>query len=175
MMNKPAGYLSAREDSHGDNVALDLVGDDCNFYELSPAGRLDKDSEGFLLLTNDGDFIHSIISPNRHVDKVYYIKTENTLPENIAESFRKGITLGDGYKCLPGEIEIKSGECEALVTIHEGKFHQVKRMVAACGGKVTYLKRLSIGGVALDENLRPGEYRELTAEELEKLNEKTGD
>ncbi len=169
MMNKPAGIISASEGNSRETCCADLVGEDFGFYEPSPAGRLDKDSEGFLILTNDGDFIHSIISPGRVVDKEYYIKTESKLSDADAERFREGIVLGDGTLCRPGKLEIVGDGREAVVTIHEGKFHQVKRMVAALGNKVLYLKRISIGGVALDEKLGAGEYRELTADEMEVL------
>ena len=172
MMNKPGGVISAVRDEHGDVVAADLVGEDYNFYGLSPAGRLDKDSEGLLILTNDGDFIHGIISPGRHVDKKYYIEAEGEFTEADCRSFEKGITLGDGYVCLPARLEIiesQDGKSRAYVTVHEGKFHQVKRMAAACGKKVTYLKRVSVGSVLLDEGLKPGAYRELTEEELRLL------
>lgn len=178
MMNKPAGVISATEDAHGEVCAADLVGSDYNFYQLSCAGRLDKDSEGFLLLTNDGDFIHNIISPKKKVDKIYYIEVDGELTEKDTELLAEGITLGDGYVTLLAKLtvtEAANGKSKALVTIHEGKFHQVKRMIKSCGKTVTYLKRLSIGGVTLDESLEKGAYRELTREELEELYEKTGD
>ena len=174
MMNKPAGILSCGDGVPGVKVAADLVGDDFGFYDLSPAGRLDADSEGFLILTNDGNFIHNVISPARNVSKEYFIRTEGVLDENDREAFENGVVLGDGYKCLDASLEIlrtdiESRTSEAVVTVHEGKFHQVKRMVLARGKKVTYLKRISVGGVALDTSLKPGEYRELTREELDKL------
>lgn len=174
MMNKPAGVLSCGDGVPGVKEAKDLVGEDFGFYDLSPAGRLDADSEGFLILTNDGNFIHSIISPSRNVSKEYYIRTEGVLDKADCEAFANGVVLGDGYKCLGAHLEIlkadqAGGVSEAVVTVHEGKFHQVKRMALARGKKVTYLKRISVGGVPLDPSLEPGEYRELTREELAKL------
>lgn len=172
MMNKPAGVLSATEDYGRKTVATDLIGDDFSHYELSPAGRLDIDSEGFLLLTNDGGFIHDIITPSRHVEKVYFCRINGVADESDIEAFAEGITLADGYKCMPAKLEIlSSGEfsCEVYVTICEGKFHQVKRMFLARRMQVTYLKRVSIGGVELDNDLETGGYRELTEEELSLL------
>ncbi len=174
MMNKPAGVLSCGDGVPGVKEAKDLVGEDFGFYDLSPAGRLDADSEGFLILTNDGNFIHSIISPSRNVSKEYFIRTEGVLDEADCEAFANGVVLGDGYKCLGARLEIlkadqAGGVSEAVVTVHEGKFHQVKRMALARGKKVTYLKRISVGGVPLDPSLEPGEYRELSREELAKL------
>lgn len=172
MMNKPAGVLSATEDMGGKIVAAELIGESYSHYELSPAGRLDIDSEGFLLLTNDGSFIHDIITPGRHVDKVYFCRVSGAVGNDDIEAFREGITLADGYKCMPARLELLSQSeygCSVNVTICEGKFHQVKRMFLARHMQVTYLKRVSIGGVTLDGNLAEGEYRELTENELERL------
>ena len=172
MMNKPQGVLSATEDYRGAAVATELVGDDFNFYDLSPAGRLDIDTEGFLLLTNDGMFIHDIISPSKNVDKVYYCEADGEADETDIKAFEKGLTIDGGFKCMPAKLEIiesGNGKCRAYTTVQEGKFHQVKRMFLARGKKITYLKRISIGGVELDKNLAVGEYRELTENELEKL------
>lgn len=176
MMNKPSGVISATEDSHGERTAAELVSSDFNFYELSCAGRLDKDAEGFLILTNDGDFNHKIISPKSNIDKVYFIRGNGKFDDDTEEKFAEGIVFSDGFKCLPAAIQILlqvNGSAEALVRIHEGKFHQVKKMAKTCGVSVTYLKRLSIGGVVLDDRLLPGQYRELTKEEMEILYEKT--
>ncbi len=175
MMNKPAGVLSATEDYGGKTVATDLIGEDFSHYELSPAGRLDIDSEGFLLLTNDGGFIHDIITPSRHVEKVYFCRINGVAGDSDIEAFKEGITLADGYKCMPAKLEILTKSdfsCTVHVTICEGKFHQVKRMFLARRMQVTYLKRVSIGGVRLDDNLEIGEYRELTEEELLSLGAK---
>ncbi len=175
MMNKPAGVLSATEDYGRKTVATDLIGEDFAHYELSPAGRLDIDSEGFLLLTNDGGFIHDIITPNRRVEKVYFCRINGVAGVDDIKAFAEGITLADGYRCMPAKLEIlttSEQSCTVHVTICEGKFHQVKRMFLARRMQVTYLKRISIGGVMLDDDLDLGEYRELSEQELEKLKEK---
>ena len=130
-------------------------------------GRLDKDTEGLLLLTDDGKTAHDLLSPRHHVDKVYYARTEGRLTPEDAAAFEAGMTLGDGLRCLPAGLEILSAgeESEALVTLREGKFHQVKRMLAARGKPVTYLRRVRMGNLTLDPALKPGEYRFLTPEE----------
>ena len=148
MLHKPAGVLRRRS--------------------LSPVGRLDKDTEGLLLLTNDGALAHRLLAPRSHVDKVYYARVEGALEPADAAAFAAGMTLGDGLECLPAGLEILSpGEC--LVTLREGKFHQVKRMLVARGKPVTYLKRLSMGPLRLDPELAPGAFRMLTAEEKKAL------
>ena len=156
MLNKPAGFLSATEDSR-DRTVLDLLEENDRAFDLFPAGRLDKDSEGLLILTDDGEYCHNIISPKKHVYKTYYVEVEAPLEETDCDAFEKGIVLGDGMVCL------------GLVTIREGKFHQVKRMLGSLGKKVTYLKRLSIGGLVLDGSLAKGEYREMTETEVQKV------
>ena len=167
MLHKPAGVLSATEDSRQQTV-LDLLPGELRRRGLSPVGRLDKDTEGLLLLTNDGLLTHRLLSPRSHVDKVYYARVEGTLEPADAAAFAAGMTLGDGLECLPAGLEILSpGEC--LVTLREGKFHQVKRMLAARGKPVTYLKRLSMGPLRLDPELAPGAFRMLTAEEKKAL------
>lgn len=170
MMNKPQGVISATEDRRGQTPATDLVGPEFSMYELSPAGRLDIDTEGFLLLTNDGAFIHDVITPKRHVVKEYFAELEGVASEEDREAFAKGIVLADGTQCMEAELELlnanpETGTSGVLVRICEGKFHQVKRMMLSRGLKVTYLKRMAIGGVRLDEALAPGAYRELTAAE----------
>ena len=167
MLNKPAGFLSATEDSR-DRTVLDLLEENDRAFDLFPAGRLDKDSEGLLILTDDGEYCHNIISPKKHVYKTYYVEVEAPLEETDCDAFEKGIVLGDGMVCLPGKLEIP-GEKTGLVTIREGKFHQVKRMLGSLGKKVTYLKRLSIGGLVLDGSLAKGEYREMTETEVQKV------
>ena len=167
MLHKPAGVLSAVEDKRQKTV-LDLLPEELQRRGLSPVGRLDKDTEGLLLLTNDGELTHKLLSPRHHVDKVYYARVEGVLEKADCEAFAVGMTLGDGLECLPAGLEILS-DSEALVTLQEGKFHQVKRMLAACGKPVTYLKRLSMGPLQLDESLQPGEFRHLTEEELAAL------
>ncbi len=166
MMNKPSGYLSATEDSM-DKTVLDLMDKKYKKLGLFPAGRLDKDTEGLLILTDDGDFCHNIITPGKKVPKVYFAEVFGQLAENHIKMFEEGIILGDGYKCRQGKLEVlpDSDGSKCLITIEEGKFHQVKRMVAACNCQVVYLKRLKIGGLALDSELAPGEYRDLTSEE----------
>ncbi|MGM9619114.1 MAG: pseudouridine synthase [Oscillospiraceae bacterium] len=167
MMNKPAGLLSATEDGRQKTV-LDLLPQELRRQELFPVGRLDKDTEGLLLLTNDGAAAHALLSPKKHVDKVYFVRTAGRLTKEHCRRFREGLTLADGLRCLPAELEIlRAGEeeSEAYVTLREGKFHQVKRMLLACGCPVTYLKRVRMGNLTLDPALRPGDYRLLTPEE----------
>lgn len=167
MLHKPAGVLSAARDSRQKTV-LDLLPPELRRRSLSPVGRLDKDTEGLLLLTNDGALAHRLLAPRSHVDKVYYARVEGALEPADAAAFAAGMTLGDGLECLPAGLEILSpGEC--LVTLREGKFHQVKRMLAARGKPVTYLKRLSMGPLRLDPELAPGAFRMLTAEEKKAL------
>ena len=167
MLHKPAGVLSAVEDSRQQTV-LDLLTPELRKRGLSPVGRLDKDTEGLLLLTNDGELTHKLLSPRHHVDKVYYARVEGQLEPADCAAFAAGMTLGDGLECMPAGLEILSPS-EALVTLQEGKFHQVKRMLAARGKPVLYLKRLSMGSLRLDEHLQPGEFRPLTEEELAAL------
>ena len=170
MLHKPAGVLSATEDGHGRTV-LDLLPEMYRRRGLFPVGRLDRDTEGLLLLTDDGNLAHELLSPKKHVDKVYYAQVDGALTPEDRAAFEAGITLGDGVSCRSAGLEILSSgaRSEALVTLREGKFHQVKRMFAIRGKQVTYLKRLSMGPLTLDESLAPGEYRELTDEEEKKL------
>ncbi|MCI6189375.1 MAG: rRNA pseudouridine synthase [Clostridium sp.] len=171
MMNKPAGVVSATFDNR-DETVIDLLEIDHQAFEPFPVGRLDKDTVGLLFLTNDGELNHRLISPKWHVDKVYYAKIDKAVGENDIKAFKAGIKLDDGYLCKEGKLEIiNSSEegSEVLVTIQEGKFHQVKRMFQALGKEVIYLKRIKFGGISLDEDLEEGEYRELTEKELELL------
>ena len=170
MLHKPAGVLSATDDAR-QNTVLDLLPKELQRQGLFPVGRLDKDTEGLLLLTNDGALAHALLAPKKHVDKVYYAKTDGTLTQDDCDAFAQGITLADGLHCLPAKLTIlHAGETsEALVTLREGKFHQVKRMLAARSNTVIYLKRLQMGTLHLDDSLAAGAYRELTAEELENL------
>jgi 16S rRNA pseudouridine516 synthase len=164
MMDKPAGVLSATEDNK-QNTVLDLVSDEMKRMGLFPVGRLDKDTSGLLLLTNDGEFAHKVISPKSHVEKLYYAKVDGELTESDVKAFKKGLVLGDGLHCMPAKLEILgAGEC--LVTVMEGKYHQVKRMLASRGAPVLELRRLAIGGLRLGEKLAPGEYVELDEEAL---------
>ena len=164
MLNKPAGYLSATEDGRGATV-LDLLPPELQRQGLFPVGRLDKDTEGLLLLTDDGPLGHALLSPKNHVDKVYYAKVEGRLDRTDAEALAAGMVLGDGLHCLPAELEPLGDGSQCHVTLREGKYHQVKRMLAARGKPVVYLKRLSMGPIALDPALAPGEWRPLTGEE----------
>lgn len=170
MMNKPASVLSATFDDK-DGTVIDLLEDSHKVFDPFPIGRLDKDTVGLLLLTNDGDLNHRLISPKHHVPKVYYAKVNMPLSEKDIKSFKDGIVLDDGYKSLPGELQIleSNDESSCKLTIYEGKYHQVKRMFNSLGGDVTYLKRLSFGKLDLDENLKEGEYRELSDNEIKML------
>lgn len=168
MLHKPAGVLTATEDRRQETV-LDLLPPELRRRALSPVGRLDKDTEGLLLLTNDGQLAHRLLSPKSHVDKVYYARVDGALEPGDIAAFAAGMTLGDGLECLPAGLEILS-PTEALVTLREGKFHQVKRMLAARGKPVLYLKRLSMGRLRLDPALAPGAWRMLTEEERSALN-----
>lgn len=168
MLHKPAGVLTATEDRRQETV-LDLLPPELRRRALSPVGRLDKDTEGLLLLTNDGQLAHRLLSPKSHVDKVYYARVDGALEPGDIAAFAAGMTLGDGLECLPAGLEILS-PTEALVTLREGKFHQVKRMLAARGKPVLYLKRLSMGRLRLDPALAPSAWRMLTEEERSALN-----
>ena len=167
MMDKPAGVLSATEDGRQKTV-LDLVSPEMRRMGLFPVGRLDKDTRGLLLLTNDGDFAHRVISPKSGIEKRYYARVEGKLDETDREAFRQGLILGDGTKCLPAKLELL-GEGECLVTVMEGKYHQVKRMLASRGAPVKQLRRLSIGGLVLGNELTAGSWRELEAADIAKL------
>ena len=169
MLNKPAGYVSATTDVK-DKTVLDLITDKRR-KDLFPVGRLDKDTEGLLLITNDGDLAHRLLAPKKHVDKLYYAKVEGLVTEDDVKTFAEGVNIGDDEMTRPAVLEIlKSDEISEIhLTIQEGKFHQVKRMFEAVGKKVIYLKRVSMGTLRLDENLKLGEYRALTEEELEHL------
>ncbi len=164
MLNKPAGVVSATYDNR-DIAVISLVPEEYMHYELFPVGRLDKDTEGLLIITNDGAAAHKALSPKHHVPKVYYAETDGKIMQEDIEKFKEGIILDDGYKTMPAVLE-KAGDTSAYVTIAEGKFHQIKRMFADTGKKVTYLKRIKFGNIMLDKSLKPGEMRELTEEEI---------
>lgn len=171
MMNKPRGVVSATEDNY-DKTVIDLLNDEDRFYNPFPVGRLDKDSEGLLLITNDGKLAHELLSPKKHVDKTYYVEVEEEVTENDVKDFEQGVLLKeDNYKTLPAKLEIiQSGYPSiCLVTIREGKFHQVKRMFNAVNNEVTYLKRISMGALKLDESIKTGQYRHLTEEEKDEI------
>ncbi|NMS90157.1 rRNA pseudouridine synthase [Clostridioides difficile] len=173
MMNKPDGYISATTDKY-DPTVLDLIDLSYLAFEPFPVGRLDKDTEGLLVLTNDGKLSHRVLSPKKHVPKTYYAKIDGVVTEEDVESFTEGVVLDDGYKTMPSQLNIlkSDDESEIELTIHEGKFHQVKRMFESVGKKVVYLKRLSMGNLKLDESLELGEYRELTDEEVKMIEER---
>ena len=167
MLNKPAGVVSSTGEP-GERTVLDLLGEEYRHIGLFPAGRLDKDTEGLLLLTNDGPLAHRLLSPKNHVDKVYYVETDGILDESDVSAVRSGVELADGYVCLPGELELISGN-RAYITLREGKYHQVKRMLAARGKPVVDLQRVRFGPLVLDEDLPKGGWRALTADEQMKL------
>ncbi|WOV88547.1 pseudouridine synthase [Sporosarcina oncorhynchi] len=170
MMHKPQGVISATEDNR-DRTVIDLLEDEYRHFEPFPVGRLDKDTEGLLLITNDGKLTHELLSPKKEVPKMYFAHIEGVVTEDDSKRFAQGVTLDDGYFTKPGQLRIlKSDEISEIeLTITEGKFHQVKRMFEAVGKKVIYLKRMSMGPLKLDESLQLGEYRELTEEEIAML------
>lgn len=170
MLHKPAGVLSATEDRRQPTV-LDLLPPELQRRGLFPVGRLDRDTEGLLLLTNNGELAHRLLSPKYHVDKVYLVQVEGVLDQEDCLAFAAGMTLGDGLECLPAKLEPlpELGGDWGLVTLREGKFHQIKRMLAAREKPVRYLKRLSMGSLKLDRALKKGEYRTLTPKEVEEL------
>lgn len=167
LLHKPAGVLTATEDRKQPTV-LDLLPPELRRIGLAPVGRLDKDTEGLLLLTNDGELAHRLLSPKYHVEKRYLARVDGELSATDAEAFARGMTLGDGLECLPAGLELLPGHA-CIVTLREGKFHQVKRMLAARGAPVLYLKRLSMGPLTLDDSLAAGAYRLLRAEEISAL------
>jgi len=175
MMNKPPGVVSATEDTR-DKTVIDLLDDAYKPFDVFPVGRLDKDTEGLLLLTNDGKLAHNLLSPRKHVPKTYYAKVDGEVDASDREAFATGVALDDGYVTQPAQLTIldanRSGSgqlSEIELTITEGKFHQVKRMFEAVGKKVVYLKRLTMGPLRLDPALRLGQTRELNESELEQL------
>ena len=172
MMNKPQGVISATEDPKHKTV-LDLLDDLARSKEVFPVGRLDIDTHGLLLLTNDGKLAHALLSPKRHVDKTYLAQVKGIMTDEDIETFAQGIPLKD-FTCQPAKLELVSVDTEkdqslVRVTIAEGKFHQVKRMVAYCGKEVVDLQRLTMGTLTLDEGLKRGEWRRLTKDELKAL------
>ena len=175
MLNKPGGVVSATEDKR-DRTVLDLI-QDKKRKDLFPVGRLDRDTEGLLLITNDGELSHRLLSPRRHVDKTYYAEVDGRTTEQTKKAFREGVDIGtreEPLVTMPADLEIlEAGRdlSRVRLTIREGKFHQVKRMFHAQGMEVVYLKRESMGPLRLDESLKPGEYRPLTEEEIKRLKE----
>ncbi len=173
MMNKPPGVISATEDKH-DQTVIDLLDPLAQHFKPFPVGRLDKDTEGLLILTNDGHLTHQLLSPKKHVPKLYFAVIEGKVTEDDVKKFKEGVTLDNGYFTKPGELTIlSSGDVSEIeLSIMEGKFHQVKRMFESVGKKVTYLKRMRMGSLQLDETLELGDYRHLTEDELEALQQK---
>ena len=181
MINKPDGVISATEDREHKTV-IELLGNDYRTYSMFPVGRLDIDTEGLLILTNDGMLTHNLLAPNKHVNKKYYVELKNPVSQSDIEKLEKGIELENGFITKDAKIEVienadipinkKTGErtvSKAYITITEGKYHQVKRMFKALDNKVIYLKRIQMGKLKLDEKLKTGEYRELTENEIKIL------
>ncbi len=172
MLNKPAGVVSATRDER-DKTVIQLISEDKR-RDLFPVGRLDKDTEGLLLITNDGVLANNLLAPGKHVDKEYYALVDGRVTEDTVESFKQGVDIGDDKLTAPAILVIEeSGEESRIrITITEGRYHQVKRMFAAVGLRVKYLKRLSMGNLILDEKLKVGEYRKLTEDELKSIKSK---
>ena len=169
MLHKPAGVVSATKDAK-EKTVIDLI-TGTKRKDLFPVGRLDKDTEGLLLITNDGDLAHRLLAPGKHVDKVYFARIEGRVTEEDVEAFKAGLDIGDDTLTMPATLQVLSSDeiSEIEVTIQEGRYHQVKRMFEAVGKKVLYLKRLSMGTLRLDEQLEKGTFRPLTKEEIEQL------
>ena len=169
MLNKPAGVISAASDRQ-ETTVIDLI-KDRKRDDLFPVGRLDKDTEGLLIITNNGELAHRLLSPKKHVDKVYFARINGKVTQSDVDIFSRGVDIGDEKPTLPADLVICTSDevSEIRLTIREGRFHQVKRMFQAVGKEVVYLKRLRMGGITLDESLKPGEYRRLTEEEVERL------
>lgn len=170
MLNKPQGVVSATEDRR-DKTVLDLISEKRR-KDLFPVGRLDKDTEGLLLITNDGELAHNLLAPKKHVDKKYFVRLKAPLSEENRKRLEEGVDIGENKLTLPAQVFVLNEERdEAEIIIREGKFHQIKRMFHAVGNQVVFLKRLSMGSLVLDETLLPGEYRLLTLQEIERLKE----
>ena len=165
MLNKPEGYVSATEDSKLP-VVTELLNDELKRMELFPVGRLDRDTTGLMILTNNGPLAHRVLSPKHHVPKVYRFSAAEPMREGVEEEFRDGVTLADGYECKSAVIELDSDRMGGFITLTEGKYHQIKRMVASTHNRVVTLERITFGGIELDRNLSRGEYRMLTADEI---------
>jgi len=168
MLNKPQGVISATVDEKHKTV-IDIVSD-YSHYDLHPVGRLDIDTEGLLIITNDGKLTHNIISPKKHIPKTYFARLASKIEVDAIGKFKEGITLGDGYECMSAELTILN-ETEIELTIYEGKFHQVKRMFKALDNEVIYLKRIKMNNLDLDNQLELGSYKELSEDELKLLSE----
>lgn len=174
MLNKPQGVISATEDYYNTKTVIDLLDDKYKVFKPFPVGRLDKDTEGLLLLTNNGKMCHNLLSPKKHVDKKYYVHVKGRLDKSDIYKFKEGVVfIDDGYKTMPADLDIVTSDeiSECFVTIKEGKFHQVKRMFEAVDKTVVYLKRISMGQLELDKSLELGSYRELNNIEMKLLEE----
>ena len=170
MLNKPQGVVSATEDRR-DRTVLELI-QEKKRKDLFPVGRLDKDTEGLLLITNEGELAHNLLAPKKHVDKKYFVRLKNALSEENRKHLEEGVDIGEDKLTMPSQVFLLNEEKnEVEIIIREGKFHQIKRMFHAVGNEVVFLKRLSMGSLVLDENLLPGEYRLLTPEEIVRLKE----
>ncbi|MCB2307560.1 pseudouridine synthase [Clostridium estertheticum] len=171
VMNKPSGVVSATVDRN-DETVIDLIDEQYRAFKPFPIGRLDKDTVGLLLITNDGELNHKLIAPKNHVDKVYYAEINKFIDASDINTFKKGVVIDDGYKCMPAELEVLTANengSEVMVTIQEGKFHQVKRMFESVNKNVMFLRRVSFGPLKLDEDLVEGQCRELSEEEINLL------
>ena len=173
MLNKPEGYVSATEDSHLP-VVTELLSEELRKRGLFPVGRLDRDTTGLMILTDNGKLSHALLSPRGHVKKVYSFSSADPMREGAEEEFRDGVTLTDGYECKSAEITLDAERTSGLITLTEGKYHQIKRMVASTGNKVTRLERISFGGVELDTSLPRGTWRYLTEGEIKTLTDALG-
>ena len=172
MLNKPTGYVSATDDKSLPYVT-ELLPDELRRRELFPVGRLDRDTVGLMILTNNGQLAHSLLSPRHHVTKEYYFTAAEPLRIGAEEIFREGVTLADGYECKSAELFLSEDRREGRIVLTEGKYHQIKRMIASQDNRVTSLERISFGGIPLDRSLERGQWRFLTKEEIEIL-EKQG-
>ncbi len=168
MLNKPEGYVSATEDSRLP-VVTELLSEELRRLELFPVGRLDRDTVGLMILTNNGKLAHELLSPRHHVEKVYRFTSEAPLSVGAEELFLEGVTLADGYECKSARLMLNSDRMSGEITLTEGKYHQVKRMIASMKNRVTSLERIRFGGVSLDTSLLRGEWRLLSGEEIYKL------
>ena len=168
MLNKPEGYVSATEDSRLP-VVTELLSDELRKMDLFPVGRLDRDTVGLMILTNNGPLAHSLLTPKHHVEKEYRFKCAEPLADGAEDAFREGVTLADGYECKPAGLLPDPDRLGGIITLTEGKYHQIKRMIASTDNRVTYLERISFAGIPLDASLARGEWRMLTPEEEGKL------
>ncbi|MBU3173604.1 16S rRNA pseudouridine(516) synthase [Clostridium estertheticum] len=171
VMNKPSGVVSATVDRN-DETVIDLIDEQYRAFKPFPIGRLDKDTVGLLLITNDGELNHKLIAPKNHVDKGYYAEINKFIDASDINTFKKGVVIDDGYKCMPAELEVLTANengSEVMVTIQEGKFHQVKRMFESVNKNVMFLRRVSFGPLKLDEDLVEGQCRELSEDEINLL------